>query len=256
MSRNRTNSDKVCARWCSPSTVVSTPSWRRPGFSKANTSASSSTASRPRAIRQGRAPWPWRAVESTAKNFYLEACGGHRRQGGWMTASAFPKCLRSPPSACEPAPSRERVSCRRPRTGRRSTRPPRHPLDAAASLGCRGAQRSVHRRGFAPADLWAARGPQTIRIKIVGRARRLTLNYRTTAQNLHFAVSILSGAEYKDLEQGEESAEDYRSALGPNPRLLECSDHADELDKVADQVREWLALSGDSDEPAVRCCRC
>src|SRR5258707_701938 len=29
-------------------------------------------------------------------------------------------------------------------------------------------------------------------IKIVGRSRRLTLNYRTTAQNLHFAVSGLS----------------------------------------------------------------
>lgn len=89
-------------------------------------------------------------------------------------------------------------------------------------------------------------------IKIVGRARRLTLNYRTTAQNLHFAVSILSGANYKDLEQGEESAEDYRSArLGPNPRLLECRDHADELDKVAEQIREWLAPSEDSDQPEV-----
>ncbi|MYR07771.1 UvrD-helicase domain-containing protein [Gordonia sp. SID5947] len=78
-------------------------------------------------------------------------------------------------------------------------------------------------------------------IKIVGRARRLTLNYRTTAQNLHFAVSILSGAEYKDLEQGEESTEEYRSArLGPNPRLVECSSPADELDKVADLVKEWI----------------
>ena len=33
-------------------------------------------------------------------------------------------------------------------------------------------------------------------IKIVGRSRRLTLNYRTTAQNLHFAVGVLSGADY------------------------------------------------------------
>ncbi|ANS29902.1 putative ATP-dependent DNA helicase [Rhodococcus opacus] len=83
-------------------------------------------------------------------------------------------------------------------------------------------------------------------IKIVGRARRLTLNYRTTAQNLHFAVSILSGAEYKDLEQGEESTDEYRSArLGPNPRLLECDNAADELDKVADKVREWLGAEVD-----------
>jgi len=86
-------------------------------------------------------------------------------------------------------------------------------------------------------------------IKIVGRARRLTLNYRTTAQNLHFAVSILSGADYKDLEQGEESTDGYRSArLGPNPKFLECDDASDELDKVADQVREWLAPPADPNE--------
>ena len=78
-------------------------------------------------------------------------------------------------------------------------------------------------------------------IKIVGRARRLTLNYRTTAQNLHFAVSILSGAEYKDLEQGEESTSEYRSArLGPDPKFLECKDPADELDKVAELVKSWI----------------
>ncbi len=89
-------------------------------------------------------------------------------------------------------------------------------------------------------------------IKIVGRSRRLTLNYRTTAQNLHFAVSILSGAEYKDLEQDAESTSGYRSArLGPEPRLLECMDAADELDKVAAEVRAWLAPSDDPDEPKV-----
>lgn len=79
-------------------------------------------------------------------------------------------------------------------------------------------------------------------IKIVGRSRRLTLNYRTTAQNLHFAVSILSGAEYADLEQGEESTAEYRSArLGPDPRLLECDSPADELDRVAELVKSWIA---------------
>ncbi|GAA4674551.1 3'-5' exonuclease [Gordonia humi] len=78
-------------------------------------------------------------------------------------------------------------------------------------------------------------------IKIVGRSRRLTLNYRTTAQNLGFAVSILAGAEYQDLEQVEESTADYRSArLGPDPVLLECESAADELDRVADQVRLWI----------------
>ncbi|WP_280265617.1 3'-5' exonuclease [Nocardia wallacei] len=78
-------------------------------------------------------------------------------------------------------------------------------------------------------------------IKVVGRSRRLTLNYRTTAQNLRFAVGILAGAEYRDLEAGEESTLGYRSALfGPNPSLIECSSAADELTKVAEQVRVWV----------------
>lgn len=79
-------------------------------------------------------------------------------------------------------------------------------------------------------------------IKIVGRSRRLTLNYRTTAQNLHFAVSVLSGAEYRDLEQGEESTSDYRSARnGPTPELISCPDLAAELETVAAKVKDWLA---------------
>ncbi len=79
-------------------------------------------------------------------------------------------------------------------------------------------------------------------IKIVGRSRRLTLNYRTTAQNLQFAVGILSGADYQDLEQSEESTAEYRSArTGPTPVLIECSSAGDELDRVAAQISEWIA---------------
>ncbi|MEU5761341.1 3'-5' exonuclease [Nocardia sp. NPDC047648] len=79
-------------------------------------------------------------------------------------------------------------------------------------------------------------------IKIVGRSRRLTLNYRTTAQNLAFAVGVLSGAEYRDLEEGQESALDYRSArTGPKPILRQCASAAEELQAVADQINEWLS---------------
>ncbi|OBH19692.1 3'-5' exonuclease [Mycolicibacter sinensis] len=79
-------------------------------------------------------------------------------------------------------------------------------------------------------------------IKIVGRSRRLTLNYRTTAQNLHFAVGVLSGAEYTDLEQGVEDTSEYRSArTGPAPELIACTDQVDELGKVADKIKSWLA---------------
>jgi superfamily I DNA/RNA helicase len=82
-------------------------------------------------------------------------------------------------------------------------------------------------------------------IKIVGRSRRLTLNYRTTAQNLHFAVSVLSGADYTDLEQGTETTSDYRSARnGPAPELIPCHDMSDELEAVAKKVKAWLAEDG------------
>nr|WP_280243038.1 3'-5' exonuclease [Nocardia abscessus] len=79
-------------------------------------------------------------------------------------------------------------------------------------------------------------------IKIVGRSRRLTLNYRTTAQNLAFAVGVLSGAEYHDLEEGQESALEYRSArTGPKPILRQCASATEELQAVADQINEWLS---------------
>ena len=79
-------------------------------------------------------------------------------------------------------------------------------------------------------------------IKIVGRSRRLTLNYRTTAQNLRFAVGVLSGADYADLEQGEEKTSDYRSARnGPVPELIACENQTSELDAVAAKIKAWLA---------------
>lgn len=78
-------------------------------------------------------------------------------------------------------------------------------------------------------------------IKIVGRSRRLTLNYRTTAQNLAFAVGVLSGAQYTDLEQEAENTSEYRSARsGPEPQLIGCENQVAELQKVADLIKSWL----------------
>jgi superfamily I DNA/RNA helicase len=78
-------------------------------------------------------------------------------------------------------------------------------------------------------------------IRIVGRSRRLTLNYRTTAQNLAFAVGVLSGAQYTDLEQENEKTSDYRSARsGPEPELIACDDQTAELQTVADLIKRWL----------------
>ena len=79
-------------------------------------------------------------------------------------------------------------------------------------------------------------------IRIVGRSQRLTLNYRTTAQNLGYAMSVLEGAEYVDLESGEESTAGYRSARsGPMPVLIPCATLTEELDRAAELILRWVA---------------
>lgn len=79
-------------------------------------------------------------------------------------------------------------------------------------------------------------------IRIVGRSQRLTLNYRTTAQNLAYAINVLEGGAYVDLESGQESTAGYRSARsGPVPQLIPCATLAEELDRAADLVRRWVA---------------
>ncbi len=82
-------------------------------------------------------------------------------------------------------------------------------------------------------------------IRIVGRSRRLTLNYRTTAQALDYAMRILQGGTYLDLEEGLDVSGDYRSARsGPPVRRISCTSLAQELDAAAAVVGEWTAAPG------------
>ena len=79
-------------------------------------------------------------------------------------------------------------------------------------------------------------------IRIVGRSQRLTLNYRTTAQNLGYAINVLQGGAYVDLESGQESTAGYRSARsGPVPRLIPCATLTEEFDRAADLIGTWMA---------------
>ncbi|MFF2831930.1 UvrD-helicase domain-containing protein [Cellulosimicrobium cellulans] len=54
-------------------------------------------------------------------------------------------------------------------------------------------------------------------INVRGRSRRLTLNYRTTAQVLRYAVGVLAGESWIDLEAADASAAGYRSARTARP---------------------------------------
>jgi superfamily I DNA/RNA helicase len=84
-------------------------------------------------------------------------------------------------------------------------------------------------------------------IRIVGRSQRLTLNYRTTAQNLGYAISVLRGGTYLDLEESAETSAGYRSARsGPDPRPVPCETLSEELDRAAEIVGAWVK---DTDAP-------
>lgn len=93
----------------------------------------------------------------------------------------------------------------------------------------------AHQRIYAPKVTLSHYG-----INIRGRSRRLTLNYRTTAQNLSYALGVLDGVEYTDLDGDEVSTHGYRSArTGVVPALLPCSTRSEEYDAVAERVRIW-----------------
>lgn len=84
-------------------------------------------------------------------------------------------------------------------------------------------------------------------IAVRGRSRRLTLNYRTTAQNLDWAMRILSGAEYTDLEGEAEKHTYHSSRSGPAPLLLPARSMSEELTQAAELVQSWLPAKDGSD---------
>jgi len=78
-------------------------------------------------------------------------------------------------------------------------------------------------------------------INIVGRARRLRLNYRTTAENLAFAVGVLEGGDYTDLEDLPEDTSEYRSVRsGPQPQLIAADSLDEQIDVAIRRIREWM----------------
>ncbi|MFJ5145674.1 3'-5' exonuclease [Curtobacterium sp. NPDC088465] len=89
-------------------------------------------------------------------------------------------------------------------------------------------------------------------IKIVGRSRRLTLNYRTTQQNLRYALGVLEGGNFTDSEGSPQDEQGYRSArLGPEVRVRGHQTPSAQYDALAQQLEDWTAGSGDVESIAV-----
>ncbi|MGA9309336.1 MAG: 3'-5' exonuclease [Pseudonocardiaceae bacterium] len=78
-------------------------------------------------------------------------------------------------------------------------------------------------------------------IETRGRSRRLTLNYRTSRQNLAFALRVIGDQKVVDLDGDEDTVAGYHSAFtGPAPIAKGFSNEADELRFLVETVRDWL----------------
>jgi superfamily I DNA/RNA helicase len=78
-------------------------------------------------------------------------------------------------------------------------------------------------------------------IKITGRSRRLSLNYRTTEENLRYALAMLDGGTFVDSDNTLEGSTGYRSIRrGPIPQLIDAQNDGEQLTYIAELVQEWL----------------
>jgi superfamily I DNA/RNA helicase len=87
-------------------------------------------------------------------------------------------------------------------------------------------------------------------IETRGRSRRLTLNYRSSRQNLRFALGVISGAEIVDSEGDRETVAGYRAAFdGPRPTSRGFATQSEEAENLVQTVADWL--SGGVEPPAI-----
>jgi superfamily I DNA/RNA helicase len=76
-------------------------------------------------------------------------------------------------------------------------------------------------------------------INIVGRSRKLKLNYRTTHEIRAWAVAVLKGLKVDDLNEGEDTLDGYVSVdHGMQPLLVGYGSESEELSALAQWVKE------------------
>jgi superfamily I DNA/RNA helicase len=89
-------------------------------------------------------------------------------------------------------------------------------------------------------------------VKIQGRAKRLTINYRTTRQILEASLSLVNGSTRDDLDGGTEGLHSYRSLMRGRPPVTHGSPDAEaELAQLVATIRAWHDGGIDYDDIAV-----
>lgn len=78
-------------------------------------------------------------------------------------------------------------------------------------------------------------------ISIVGRSRKLRINYRTTEETRRFACALLGDAVVDDLDDGVDTGNDYRSLThGQQPVVQGHASASEEYIWIADQVQSLV----------------
>ena len=86
-------------------------------------------------------------------------------------------------------------------------------------------------------------------IKIIGRGRKLRINYRTTEENRCWAVNLLEGVSFDDLDGGLDDQKGYKSLThGAVPKIKYTESFQSEIDFILqyiDQIeQEECSISG------------
>jgi superfamily I DNA/RNA helicase len=85
-------------------------------------------------------------------------------------------------------------------------------------------------------------------VNIRGRSSRLRINYRTTEQIRRWAMGMLQGLSFDDLDGGIVDEKGYRSLLaGPSPQVYAFDTPRDEAEFIGEQVNGLLATRRASD---------
>lgn len=84
-------------------------------------------------------------------------------------------------------------------------------------------------------------------IDVRGRSRKLRVNYRTTEETRKWAVRLLEGRPFDDLDGAPDDQKGYVSLLhGDKPQVVEAGTFADEMKRI---VAHIAGLTGDGVEP-------
>lgn len=79
-------------------------------------------------------------------------------------------------------------------------------------------------------------------INIIGRSRKLRVNYRTTEETKQLAVSVLSNVPVDDLDNGEDTSKGYISLMhGEMPEIIVKDNFTEEADAIIERVEQLEA---------------